>query len=315
MKESRRPNRCQKKKANLTSFVIEQKDSLLSSLIDHFPHKNRKVLKAVLRDRQVCVDGKPITQFDYSLGPGQHVEVCWDREIKNTHLGKLDIVHEDQDIIVINKPPGLLTIATDKEKRRTAYSILSSYVKAENPHNKIFIIHRIDRETSGLLIFARSEKVKLQMQTAWNATISQRSYIGVVEGAVMPPEGTITSWLTESKAFIVYSSQKQGQGKRAVTHYRKIMGNKTLSMLKINLETGRKHQIRVHMQDLNCPVIGDKKYGSQLNPLGRMGLHARTLEFTHPSTGKLCRFDTGIPKTFLNLFASDNVQKKIKGHD
>ena len=309
MKESRRPNRSQKKKANLTSFVIEQEDSLLASLISHLPHKNRKVIKAVLRDRQVCVDGEPITQFDYSLRPGQQVEMSWDREVKNTPLCKLDIVHEDQDIIIINKPPGLLTIATDREKRRTAYSILSNYVKAQNPDNKIFIIHRIDRETSGLLIFARSEKVKQQMQKTWNASISQRSYIGVVEGTVTPPEGTITSWLTESKAFVVYSSKKQGQGKRAVTHYRKIKGNSTLSMLQINLETGRKHQIRVHMQDLNYPVIGDKKYGSKLNPLGRMGLHAQTLEFTHPTTGKLCRFDTGIPKKFLKLFTSDHKQK------
>jgi 23S rRNA pseudouridine1911/1915/1917 synthase len=211
---------------------------------------------------------------------------------------------------VINKPPGLLTIATDKEKRRTAYSILSNYVKAENPDNKIFIIHRIDRETSGLLIFARSEKIKQQIQKTWNSTISQRTYIGVVEGVVTPPEGTITSWLTESKAFIVYSSQKQGQGKRAVTRYRTIAGNKTLSMLQINLETGRKHQIRVHMQDLNHPVIGDKKYGSKLNPLGRMGLHAQVLQFTHPTSGKLCRFDTGIPKNFIKLFACDDEQKK-----
>lgn len=312
MKERRHPNRSKKKKANLSSFIIEQKDSLLSCLISHFPQKKRNVLKAVLRDKQVRVDGEPVTQFDHNLDPGQQVEVSWDREEKNNHLSNLDIIHEDQDIIVINKPPGLLTIATDKEKRRTAYSILSNYVKAENPDNKIFIIHRIDRETSGLLMFARSEEVKQQIQKTWNATIKQRTYIAVVEGVVTPPEDTITSWLFESRAYIVYSSQKKGQGRRAVTHYQKIMGTKTLSMLQINLETGRKHQIRVHMQDLDCPVIGDKKYGSKYNPLGRMGLHAQVLEFTHPTTGKRCRFDTGIPKIFLKLFASDTKQKKVK---
>ena len=242
MKENQRSNRPKKKKVNISSFIIEQKDSLLSSLVSHFPNKKRKILKAVLRDKQVCVNGDPITQFNYRLSPGQQVAVHWDRAVKNMHLGNFDVIHQDQDIIVINKPPGLLTIATDKERRRTAYSILSNYVKAENPDNKIFIIHRIDRETSGLLIFARSEKIKQQIQKTWNSTISQRTYIGVVEGVVTPPEGTITSWLTESKAFIVYSSQKQGQGKRAVTRYRKIAGNKTLSMLQINLETGRKHR-------------------------------------------------------------------------
>jgi len=310
MKQRKKPNRSKKKKANITSFIVEQKGLLFSTLIGHFPHKNRKILKAVLRDRQVCVDGEAITQFDQSLIPGQQVEVRWEREIKNTHLSKLDIIHEDREIIVINKPPGLLTIATDKEKRKTAYSILSNYVKAESPGNKIFIIHRIDRETSGLLMFARSEKVKQQIQKTWNETVSKRTYIAIVEGVVRPPEGTITSWLTESKAYIVYSSQKHGQGKKAVTHYQKIAGNKTLSMLEVNLETGRKHQIRVHMQDLNYPVIGDKKYSSKLNPLGRMGLHAQVLTFTHPATGKQCRFDTGIPKTFIKLFASDTKQEK-----
>lgn len=310
MKKSRHSHRPQQKKADLTSFVIEEKDSLLSSLLSHAPHKSRKVIKAVLRDRQVFVDQKPVTQFDYSLKPGQHVAVSWKRREKSAHLGDLDIVHEDRDIIVINKPAGLLTIATDKEKRRTAYSMLSDYSKAENPENRIFIIHRIDRETSGLLIFARSEKVKEQIQKTWNSTISQRTYIAVVEGVVDPPVGTVTSWLRESKAHIVYSSRKPGQGKRAVTHYRKINGNNTLSMLEVSLETGRKHQIRVHMQDINHPVAGDKKYGATRNPLRRMGLHAQILEFTHPTSGKQYRFDTGIPRTFANLFTSAGRRKK-----
>ncbi len=310
MKQRRHPHRPDKKKANLTSFVIEEKDSLLASLISHLPQKSRKVIKAVLRDRQVLVDRKPVTQFDYGLKPGQRVEVHWEREEKSQHLLNVDIVHEDQDIIVINKPAGLLTIATDKEKRRTAYSMLSSYIKAENPENRIFIIHRIDRETSGLLIFARSEKVKQQIQKTWNSTISRRTYIAVVEGVVNPPVGTITSWLRESKAYIVYSSQRPEQGKRAVTNYRKIKGNNTLSLLQISLETGRKHQIRVHMQDINHPVVGDKKYGATLNPLRRMGLHAQILEFSHPATGKQYRFDTGIPQAFSNLFSSADRHKK-----
>jgi len=312
MKNGRHQNHSKKKQVKHTSFTIKKEGSLLSCLISNIPHKTRKTLKAVLRDKQVYVEGKPVTQFDHTLKPGQCVEVRWDRDFEEEYLCKLDIVYKDQDIIVINKPAGLLTIATDKEKRRTAYSILSKFVKTESPDNKIFIIHRIDRETSGLLMFARSEKVKQQVQKSWNATISQRTYIGVVEGEVAPPGGTITSWLTESKAFIVYSSQKQGSGKRAVTHYKKVMGNATLSMLQIHLETGRKHQIRVHMQDLDHPVIGDKKYGSKLSPLGRMGLHAQVLAFVHPTTGKLCSFDTGIPKKFLKLFAP---KKKLRAAD
>ncbi len=295
-----------------SSFTIQNDDLLLPSLISNLPHKTRKIIKAVLRDRQVLVDGEPITQFDHAVKTGQCVEVRWSREEKDEHPGTVDIVHIDQDIIVINKPAGLLTIATDKEKRKTAYSLLSSLVKSEHPDNKIFIVHRIDRETSGLLMFARSEEVKQQIQSTWNATIAQRTYVGVVEGEVTPSTGKITSWLTESKAFIVYSSQRKGHGKRAVTRYRKIQGDGTLSLLQINLETGRKHQIRVHMQEIHHPIIGDKKYGSNLNPLRRMGLHAQVLAFKHPTTGKSCRFDTGIPKNFLRLFRTETKQQAVK---
>ena len=308
MKNDRRRGHSVKRKVDVSSFIIEKEDLLLPSLINNLPHKTRKTIKAVLRDRQVVVDGEVITQFDHNLTPGQCVDVRWKREVKETHLGPLDIVHIDQDLIVINKPSGLLTIATDKEKRRTAYSMISNFVKAEDPENKIFIVHRIDRETSGLLMFARSEDVKQQIQKSWNATISQRTYVGVVEGQVTPSAGTITSWLTESKAFIVYSSQKKEHGKRAVTRYNKIQGNDTLSLLQINLETGRKHQIRVHMQSINHPIIGDKKYGSTLNPIRRMGLHAQVLAFNHPRTGKSCYFDTGIPRNFIKLFSSEKRQ-------
>ncbi len=302
MKDYKDRSNTHKKKRPPSSYTIEKKDTLLASLITKLPHKTRKNLKAVLRDGQVSVNGEPVTQFDHVLIPGQCVEVCWDRNVPLKHPRELNIVYIDQDLIVINKPAGLLTIATDKEKRKTAYSMLSKYVKTEDPDNKIFIIHRIDRETSGLLMFARSEKIKRQIQETWNTTISQRTYVGVVEGAVEPPEGTITSWLTESKAFIVYSSQNKKFGKKSVTHYRKIKGNRTISLLQINLETGRKHQIRVHMQDIQHPIIGDKKYGSGFNPIGRMGLHAQVLAFTHPRTGEPCRFDTGIPAKLLKLF-------------
>lgn len=291
-----------KNKPRNSVYTVEEHEPLLASLIKNFPNKSRKTLKAVLRDKQVSVEGKPVTQFDHTITPGQRVEVAWVPEALPNLPGNLNIFYIDEDIIVIDKPAGLLTVATDKEKRKTAYSMLSSYVKTEDPNNKIFIVHRIDRETSGLLLFARSEKVKRQIQETWDTTISQRTYVGIVEGAVKIPEDTITSWLTESKAFIVYSSQNKKIGKKAVTRYRKIRGNSMASLLQINLETGRKHQIRVHMQDIHHPIIGDKKYGSTHNPIGRMGLHAQVLAFTHPTTGELCRFDTGIPAQFLKLF-------------
>ncbi len=297
-----------KKSMSCSSYTVSQEDLLLSSLLRNLPHKTRKVIKAVLRDRQVRVDGAPVTQFDHKLSAGQRVEVQWIRNAEQNRVDALDIVHMDRDLIVINKPAGLLTIATDKEKRKTAYSMLSTYVKTEAADNKIFIIHRLDRETSGLLMFARNERVKQHIQKTWNATIRDRTYVGVVEGEVTQPSGTVTSWLSESKAFKVYSSQNSSHGKKAVTRYRRIKGNAAFTLLQINLETGRKHQIRVHMQDLHHPLIGDRKYGSSVDPIRRMGLHAQVLAFEHPTTGKSCSFDTGIPGSFLKLFRPQGKQ-------
>ncbi len=291
-----------RKKNKSDTFTVSKKETLLAALLSHLPHKKRNLLKAVLKDRQVSVDGIPVTQFNQSLVPGQSVEVRWDRSTPQQQSHGLPIIFEDEDLIIIDKPPGLLTFATDKEKSRTAYAFLTNYLKAENPDNKIFLIHRLDRETSGLLMFAKNETSKGKIQETWNDDISQRTYFAVVAGNVQPPEGTITSQLTESKALRVYSSQNQQVGRKAVTNYKKIRGNDEFSLLQVNLETGIKHQIRVHMQDLGHPIIGDSKYGSSLDPIRRIGLHAQVLVFTHPKTGKPCRFETPLPKKFLKLF-------------
>ncbi len=304
MKKARPRSIPGKKKMRVDTFTVERDDTLLAGLLAFLPSKSRNVLKAVLRDGQVLVDGISVTQFDHVLQPGQKVEVRWDRTTSQQQPHGLNIIHEDKDLIIINKPSGLLTVATDKEKRKTAYAILSDYVKMEDPENKIFIIHRLDRETSGLLMFAKNEAIKHQIQETWTTTIDQRTYVGVVEGEVQQQEGTIVSWLQESKAFIVYSSQNPRHGQKAVTHYKRIRSNNHFSLLQINLETGRKHQIRVHMQDIDHPIIGDSKYGASLNPIRRLGLHAQVLAFVHPKTGELCRFETEIPKQFLRLFSA-----------
>jgi len=305
MKQNRNNNHHSRtKKKNINTFTVSEKDTLLRWLLTHLPSRSRKIVKAVLRDRQVFVDGKAITQFDHKLRQGQHIEIHWNKRTSTQQPHGLNIVYEDSDLIIINKPSGLLTVATDKEKRKTAYSILSNHVKAEHPDYKIFIIHRLDRETSGLLMFAKNESVKHEIQKTWNTTIAERTYVGVVEGQTKKTRGTITSWLSESKAFIVYSSQNPRHGYKAVTHYKKIRENSMYSLLQINLETGRKHQIRVHMQDINHPIIGDKKYSSTLNPIHRMGLHAQVLAFTHPRTGKPFRFETPIPSKFEKLLST-----------
>lgn len=291
-------SRAQKSKPDI--FTVNQDDTLLAFLLSHLPDKSRGVIKAVLRDHQVFVDDIPISQFDHALTPGNTVRVRWERE-RHQASSKLKIIFEDNDLIVIEKPSGLLTIASDTEKRKTAYSLLSEHVKQQDPTNKIFIVHRIDRETSGLLLFAKSSEVKEQIQENWEKTVNQRTYVGVVEGAVAKPEGTIVSWLAETAAFRVYSVTNAQAGKKAITHYRKIGGNSRYSLLQINLDTGRKHQIRVHMQEIGHPIVGDKKYGARTNPINRIALHAQVLAFTHPVTGQAHRFETPIPEQFLKI--------------
>ena len=290
--------------ANLKEIALKvtAPSELLQFLIEKFPEKSRTAIKSLLAHKQITVDDMVTTKFDHSLKKGQMVFLNKKRSDEKPRFRGLRIVHEDADIIVIDKASGMLSMASETEKQKTAYSILSEYVKRFNPKNLIFIVHRLDRDTSGLMMFAKSKRVQEVLQTDWNNAIIERSYIAVVEGCVETPEGTVTSWLKENKAMVMYSSQTPDDGQKAITHYKVLKSNKLFSMLDVKLETGRKNQIRVHMKDLGFAVTGDKKYGGKLNPIGQMGLHARVLAFKHPVTGKALRFDTPIPGKFLKLF-------------
>ena len=283
-------------------LLVDREDTLLAFVIASLPKRSRNDIKAALRGQGITVAGRVVTRFDHPLSPGQVVEVCWHGPALAAAAPGLTIVHEDDDLIVIDKPGGLLTVATDREKRRTAYAMLSDYLKSANPEAKIFIVHRLDRETSGLLLFAKSEEIKRRIQETWESTVAERSYVAVVQGEVLAEKGTVTSYLTESSALVVYSSPNPKHGRKSVTHYRRLRGNGIYSLLELNLDSGRKHQIRVHMQDLGHPVVGDSKYGATANPLRRLCLHARVLAFHHPRSGQLCRFETPIPAAFLRLF-------------
>lgn len=280
---------------------VAQSSVLMKFLLENVKGKNRDNFKTLLKDGQVSVDGEVITWFNHPLVVGQEVKISWDKALKTTYPG-INIIFEDQYLIVIEKNTGILSISTEKEKEHTAYGILSKHVKEQNPANKIFVVHRLDRETSGIMIFAKSEDIQKRLQEKWNDTILERTYIAVVEGSVEKPKDVIISYLRESKALIVYSSQKPDQGQKAVTHYSLVKRNSKYSLLELNLETGRKNQIRVHMQVIGHSVIGDKKYGATSSPINRLGLHAQVLAFTHPITKEQKRFETPIPKSFLKLF-------------
>lgn len=221
---------------------------------------------------------------------------------------KLDILYEDDCIIVADKPSGLLTMSTGKEGEITAYSILTDYVRSagggRNTRDKgrIFIVHRLDRDTSGVIVFAKDEQTKHALQDDWNETILERKYIAAVEGTPEYDEGTVASYLKDNpKSMKVSSSWTDNGGKYSVTHFKVLRSSGQYSLVEFELETGRKNQIRVHASVIGNPVAGDRKYGSASNPLHRLCLHASTLAFHHPRTGQLLRFDTGIPKDFMRL--------------
>jgi 23S rRNA pseudouridine1911/1915/1917 synthase len=281
----------------------DEEAELMTFLIEKLPHKNRNNVKSLLRNRQVAVDGLLISQFNHLLKPNQEVEIRWSRGLESSHYRGLTILFEDEHLIVINKSEGLLSISTDAKTERNAYSILREHIKTENPDNKIFIVHRLDRETSGVMLFAKSPEIQSMLQEWWHSTAKERYYLALTEGEVKQQTGKITSYLAENAAFVVYSTKNPRDGQLAITHYELMKSNRRFSLLKMKLETGRKNQIRVHCQDMGHPIVGDKKYGAKSNPIGRVGLHAWILGFEHPISNEYLRFETPIPPKFLTLFA------------
>ena len=213
---------------------------------------------------------------------------------------KLDIIYEDKYIIVVNKPSHLLTISTDNEKEKTLFHKVLLYEKRKNKNNKVFIVHRLDKDTSGLVLFSKDEKNKYKLQNNWDKE-TKRGYVAVVNGKTKDKE-VLKSYLKETKTLLVYSTDEKN-GKLAITEYQKLKENKRMSLLKIKIKTGRKHQIRVQLNDNGNSIVGDKKYGeNKFDPLRRLCLHANYLEIIHPVTNKKMVFETDIPKEFLRLF-------------
>lgn len=282
-------------------WTVKSNNELLKFLFEKMPDRSKKAVKAMLGRGQVFVNDASITQFDTALSPGDVVEIRTSAPNKKVQIRGLRILHEDEHVIVIDKDAGLLSIASNKDNTNTAYRLLSDYVKNVHPRNRIFVVHRLDRETSGVMVFAKSKEVQQKLQNNWKQSVRERSYIALVEGTVYE-SGTIKSWLTEDQTLKMHSSDRENNGQKAITHYEVLKSNRVCSLLKVSLETGRKNQIRVHMESLGHPVVGDKKYGAKTNPFRRIGLHAHALSFTHPVTKEQLRFESDIPKPFLLTF-------------
>ncbi len=286
-----------------TTLRVNEPAELMQFLLAKMGGMSRNSVKSLLSHRQVMVNGKVTTLFNTALKAGDTVLISSARgNIELTHP-KLKVIFEDQYLIVVEKKEGLLTVSTGKSDETTAFSILKNYVKKASPQNRIYVVHRLDRETSGVIMFAKTREIQLALQENWHRVITRRVYVALVEGKVEKPEDTIVTWLTENeKSLKIHSSKVDNGGQQAVTHYRTIKSNDKFSLLEVELETGRKNQIRVHMQDIGHPIVGDKKYGSEVSPIGRVGLHARVLAFIHPMSLENVTFETHVPKTFTSVF-------------
>lgn len=282
-------------------FEIKHEAPLLGWLIDNLEGRSRTTVKSYLSHRQVMVNDIVTTQFDHPLKPGDTVAIRMERMREEFRHPMLRIVYEDDDLIVIDKRNGLLSMATDKEKTKTAYHILGEYLKRDDPRNRIFIVHRLDRETSGLMLFAKSESIKETLQHNWKRLVLDRRYVAVTEGEITEREGVIRAALSENAATRKVYVDRRGEGTDATTRYRVLRAKNGRSLVELCLETGRKNQIRAHLEWIGHPIVGDKKYGAKDDSAGRVCLHAHKLSFTHPTTGRVLDFSTRIPQLFEEL--------------
>lgn len=282
----------------MNKWNCKEEGELLTFIESINPDISHKKAKSFLAHKQIKVNGKTTSQYNKKLHKGDTVSI--DTTSHKTSV-ELPIIYEDKDLIVVNKRAGLLTIATETEKEKTLYHMVRAYVKEIQKNGTIFIVHRLDKDTSGIVVFAKNEKMKLALQDNWNELVEKRGYVALVEGTFDKTSGTVNTYLVESKSHIVHSTSHKSEGKQAITRYKVLKQNDAFALLDIEIETGRKNQIRVHMSDLGHPVVGDKKYGSTENSLKRLCLHAYVLEINHPFTHKKLIFKTEVPKEFKRL--------------
>ncbi len=277
----------------------EEPISLMEFVQARRPDAKRNDIKKWMKFGHLKVEGKISTAFDTPIAPGAVVEFNQTRPFPVFKHPRIEIVYEDDDVIVINKGYGLLSVATQSHKKEeNAYEIVRNYVKNVDPANKLFIVHRLDRDTSGLMMFAKSQEAQDVLRHNWNNMILERLYVAVLEGDLEQDKGYVKSRLAENSQFVVYTTDNPEEGKLAVTHYEVVGRGNGYTLAQFSLDTGRKNQIRVHAQQLGHPIAGDRKYGATKSPLHRLALHARTLRFAHPITRKDMNFETPIPTKF-----------------
>ena len=299
------------------TYKAQRSDELLAFLLKKC-NTSRNNVKHLLTCRQVLVNGSVVTQHNFPLAKDDEIKIAKHpvkegqalaanaaKATKKSagHIRRSalpTIVYEDEDFIVINKPEGLLSVESDKESE-CAYAQVFAYLASKDKNARPYILHRIDKETSGVLVFAKNIKLHSMLKMNWNEHVLQREYYAVVEGQLPKSEDTLVCYLKENKNNLMYATQDI-TGQKAVTSYQVLAQNEKYSLVRVEIQTGRKNQIRVQMQAIGTPVVGDDKYGATQNPLKRLGLHASQLQFIHPVTKELLAFRCPPPAAFRALF-------------
>jgi len=293
----------------MKEFVVKQESDLFAYLLSLGFKRAR--LKQLLKYRALSVNGRPVERHDHLLHSGDRVFLSLEKKTASGLAPKfgIQIVYEDDAVLVIDKPAGLLTIGTEKERTKTAYFQLNEFLRERNPDKteRIFIVHRLDRETSGLIVFAKTETAKRRLQENWNE--ADKRYLAVVEGVPKENEATLSGYLNETSTLRVYEARGSEKAKYSVTKYKVLKSSRENSLLEVDLETGRKHQIRVHLSGIGHPVVGDKKYGAETDPMKRLALHACRLSFLHPLTKRRLDFESKPPHAF------DALIKRMSQHN
>ena len=266
------------------SYIVESQALLLAWLFEHLQPMSRSAIKQTLQQGRVTVNGIPTRQFDLALEPGDRIVITRESAFELQKPCPLPILFQDDFLIVIDKPFGLLTVATEKEKTRTAFVLLNDYLE-RSKQGRAFVVHRLDRDTSGVLLFARTAEARDHLQATWEEV--SKTYYALVEGTPPESEGIIESFLTEGRDLRVRITPESEESKKAITHYRLLSRDGPFSRLEVRLGTGRKHQIRVQLASLGCPIVGDSFYGARTDPLARLGLHAWKLKIPHPISGEM----------------------------
>lgn len=283
---------------NIKSFEVIKETTLLPFLFETLVPKSKTEVKALLRYKHIALKGKVVTQFDTPLLPGDLVEVNFGRSFYEFKHPLVRILYEDEWIVVIEKASGLLSVANELEKKKNARQIITDYVRSGDPEADVYVCHRLDQYTSGILLLSKNWDLMMEMRKNWDFYVKERRYMCVTENIPSRPEDEIRSYLKENDFYQMQPTPNQEEGHLAITRYKVLQSKGRFALVDVEILTGKKNQIRVHMAQIGCPIAGDPKYGAETNPIRRLMLHNYRLSFIHPVSGELMRLSLAVPRNF-----------------